>query len=160
MQYERLEVEAFLYLEARLADENAYEEWLALWDEEALYWVPCVTGGADPELDVSLIHDNRHRIEERIRRLGSGKVPSQVPPSQLCRVIGNIEIEPDGLDVVIAHSTFHLTELRNHRMRTWVGRTQHRLRLASDVAPRYRMVMKKVMLLNAEEALPAMTFLI
>ena len=31
---------AFIYLEARLADEARYDEWEALWADEARYWVP------------------------------------------------------------------------------------------------------------------------
>ena len=33
-------IEAFLYHEARLADENRYDEWFALWTEDVRYWVP------------------------------------------------------------------------------------------------------------------------
>ena len=31
---------AFIYHEARLADEARYSEWEALWDDSARYWVP------------------------------------------------------------------------------------------------------------------------
>ena len=40
MPFDRYAVEQFLYREARLADEQRLEDWLALWDEDALYWVP------------------------------------------------------------------------------------------------------------------------
>ena len=30
----------FLYREARLADEARYAEWLALWTDDGVYWVP------------------------------------------------------------------------------------------------------------------------
>ena len=33
-------VEAFLYKESRLADESRYDEWEALWEDDAVYWVP------------------------------------------------------------------------------------------------------------------------
>ena len=36
----RAEIEAFLHLEARLADESRYQEWFDLWDDELHYWVP------------------------------------------------------------------------------------------------------------------------
>ncbi len=39
------EIAQFLYREARLADENDYDGWEALWTDDALYWVP--SGGAD-----------------------------------------------------------------------------------------------------------------
>lgn len=43
-------IEQFLFREARLADENAYDDWFALWDdhEETVYWVPCNHDDVDP----------------------------------------------------------------------------------------------------------------
>ena len=39
----------FLYREARLADEARYAEWLALWTDDGVYWVPATTDpAADP----------------------------------------------------------------------------------------------------------------
>ena len=35
-------VEAFLYKEARFADEARYADWEALWTDEAVYWVPAI----------------------------------------------------------------------------------------------------------------------
>ena len=37
---DRLQVEAFLYKEARLADESRYSEWEALVDDDMHYWIP------------------------------------------------------------------------------------------------------------------------
>ena len=48
-------VAAFLYREARLADEARYAEWLALWTEDGVYWVPATTDpDANPVLIVAL----------------------------------------------------------------------------------------------------------
>ena len=44
----RERVEEFLFHEAKLIDEHLYDEWLALWTEDGLYWVPCNTDDADP----------------------------------------------------------------------------------------------------------------
>src|ERR1700730_3107539 len=49
-------IAAFIYLEARLADEARYTEWEALWDDDARYWVPRHEG-ADPDAEVSYIYD-------------------------------------------------------------------------------------------------------
>ena len=35
-------VKAFIYKEARLADESCYAQWEALWDDDAVYWVASV----------------------------------------------------------------------------------------------------------------------
>ena len=50
----------FLYREARLADEARYAEWLALWTDDGVYWVPATTDpDADPDTHISHIYDNR-----------------------------------------------------------------------------------------------------
>jgi crotonobetainyl-CoA:carnitine CoA-transferase CaiB-like acyl-CoA transferase len=63
MTVERHKVESFLYREARLMDEHAYDEWLALWTEDALYGVPCNEDDFDPERHVSIVYESRARLE-------------------------------------------------------------------------------------------------
>src|SRR5438445_7077305 len=96
MSIDRHKVETFLYREARLMDEHAYDEWLALWTEDALYWVPCNEDDYDPERHVSIVYENRARLEDRIQRLKSGAAYAQDPKSRLSRVVGNVEIEARG----------------------------------------------------------------
>ena len=42
----------FLYREARLQDEHRFDEWEALWTDDALYWVPANGEDIDPERDI------------------------------------------------------------------------------------------------------------
>ncbi len=71
--HDREAVVEFLYREARLADEARYADWLALWTDEAVYWVPATTDPeADPETRISHIYDNRSRLETRIKLLQTG----------------------------------------------------------------------------------------
>jgi ketosteroid isomerase-like protein len=42
------EVEQFLFREARLLDQQRLDEWLALFAEDATYWVPLERGQKDP----------------------------------------------------------------------------------------------------------------
>jgi benzoate/toluate 1,2-dioxygenase subunit beta len=150
----------FLYLEARLADEARYAEWLALWTDDAVYWVPARTDAdADPERHLSHIYDNRARLETRVKMLQSGYRYSQEPPSLMRRLISNIEArEEDG--EIVAASNFMLGELAvqaKHEMHWWVGRTTHRLRVVDGAL---RMCRKTVVLVNAAEPLPNLTFLL
>ena len=65
---DRLEVEAFLFKEARLADESRYSEWEALVDDDMHYWVP-LQESQEPDSDqVSILNDNRTRLATRIRQ--------------------------------------------------------------------------------------------
>ena len=151
----------FIYREARLADEARYAEWLALWTEDGVYWVPATTDpGADPDKHISHIYDNRGRIETRIKLLQTGYRYSQEPASLMRRLVSNIEAAPADLGELVAESNFALAELAiqaKREMHWWVGRTTHRLR---RVGGELKMSRKKVVLVNAAEPLPNLSFLI
>ena len=126
-----------------------------------MYWVPATTDpAADPEKHLSHIYDNRGRLETRVKMLQSGYRYSQEPASLMRRLISNIEVRADAPGEVVAESNFILAELAvqaRHEMHWWAGRTTHRLRRVGDAL---RMCAKKVVLVNAAEPLPNLTFLI
>ena len=151
----------FVYREARLADEARYTEWLALWTDDAIYWVPATTDpGADPDKHISHIYDNRGRLETRIKLLQTGHRYSQEPASLMRRLVSNIEASPADGGELLVESNFALAELAiqaKRELHWWVGRTTHRLRRVGD---ELKMCRKKVVLINAAEPLPNLAFLI
>jgi 3-phenylpropionate/cinnamic acid dioxygenase small subunit len=153
------EVEQFIYREARLADELRYEEWEALWTDDAVYWVPANGDDIDPTTQVSVLFDNRARISTRIKQLQTGKRHSQNPPSRLRRLISNVELLPaagEGDDVQ-AGANFLIYESRERGVTLWAGRSEYRLRRTDDGL---RMAAKKVMLVNNDRPLSTMSFLV
>ena len=151
------QIEQFLYREARYADEHDYDAWEALWTDDALYWVPAGDDAVDPSTQVSVIFDNRNRISTRLKQLRTGKRYSQSPPSNLRRVISNVEIlEEDGADTVVG-ANFVLVESRTRRTEIWAGRTTYRLRVVDG---EIRLAYKKVLLVNSDQPIPTMAFLI
>jgi benzoate/toluate 1,2-dioxygenase beta subunit len=150
-------VESFLYREARLMDENAYDEWLSLWTDDALYWVPCNRDDSDPTCEISAIYDDRTRLQGRIDRLKSGVAYAQDPKSRMRRLISNIEIEEAGNGELIVSSNFMLVELRRSKQDLFAGRTIHRLRPEGDS---FRICHKKVLLVNNDEVIDNLTFLV
>jgi benzoate/toluate 1,2-dioxygenase subunit beta len=151
----------FLYREARLADEARYADWLALWTDDGEYWVPASTDpDADPDRHISHIYDNRARLDTRVKLLQTGHRYSQAPPSPMRRLISNIEVARSADGRFVAESNFILGELSiqaKHEMHWWVGHTTHALRLVEGVL---RMSRKTVVLINAAEPLPNLSFLI
>jgi len=161
----REEVERFLVLEARFMDEHRYKEWLKLWTEdEALYWVPCNADDIDPKRHVSIIYDDRERLQQRVDRLASGASLAQEPPPRMRRIVSNIEIEPNGVmpghddpgEIRVA-SNFILAWARGETQQTWAGRSLHAL-IRSDGA--FRIRRKTVLLINADQEMPLLQFLI
>ena len=153
---DRAEVERFLFREARLMDEHAYDEWLELWAGELLYWVPCNRDDSDPTREISAVYDDRARLEGRIERLKSGAAYAQDPRSRMRRLISNIEVEECGDEIAVA-SNFILVELRRGREQLLGGRTLHKLRRDGDGL---KMHYKKVMLVDNDRAIENLTFLI
>lgn len=151
------QIEQFLYREARYADEHDYNAWEALWTDDGLYWVPAGDNTADPATVVSVIYDNRSRIATRLKQLRTGRRYSQSPPSNLRRMISNVEILHTEGDETTVGANFVLMESHTRGMETWVGRTTYRLRLVNG---ELRLAYKKVDLINRDQPLPTLAFLI
>jgi 3-phenylpropionate/cinnamic acid dioxygenase small subunit len=157
MAFDRQQVEQFLYYEAQLMDEHRYDEWLALWTDDALYWVPAGRDDIDPKREISLIYDDRVRLQTRIARLKSGFAHAQEPKSRMRRVVSNILIEETEDGEILAYSNFMLAELRRGKQDVFAGRTVHRLRPHHGS---FKLVAKKVLLVNNNESIDNLTFLI
>jgi benzoate/toluate 1,2-dioxygenase beta subunit len=151
------EVEQFIYLEARLADEHAYDEWEALWTDDAVYWVPFGSDDADPQTQMSVIHDNRSRIATRIKQFKTGKRHAATPPPRIRRVVSNVEVL-EGADVLRVGANFVLYESRERGITLWAGRTEYWLRRAPDGS--LRLARKHVFLVNNDRPLDTLSFLI
>ena len=76
---DRPAVEAFLYREARLLDEQRFEDWLALFDEDGLYWIPGLPGQTDRFGAVSIVHEDRTVLRMRVRRISHPRAWSLMP---------------------------------------------------------------------------------
>lgn len=151
-------VEQFLVREARLMDEHRYEEWLALWADDALYWVPCNHDDVDPTREVSIIYDDRVRLEQRIERLKSGTVLAQDPAPRMRRVVSNVEFDAGAGAELAVESNFVLVYARQSDQQLWAGRSLHLLRRMPE--DRFTIVRKKVLLVNCDQEMPLLQFLI
>lgn len=155
---DRSTVEEFLYREARLADESRYDEWAALWTEDGIYWVPANEDDYDPTRHLSIIYDDRSRLQDRIDRLKTGKAWAQNPRSRMRRLISNVEIGPadDSGDIEV-RSNFVLGEQRRGLQTVYFAQQIHKLRPGPDG---FRIALKKVMLINNDEPIHNLSFLV
>jgi len=158
----RREIEAFLYLEARLADESRYAEWEALVTDDMHYWVPKGAADYDPATRLSYINDNRTRLATRIRQLETGLRHAQRPPSPMRRIISNIEVivADEAAGTFVLGSNFVIYEVAaqaTSELRIWPSRVTHHLRC---VEGKLRMSEKIVELVTGSLPQPNMTFLL
>ena len=150
-------VSQFLFREARLQDTHAYDEWEALWTDDAIYWVPANGHNTDPETQMSILYDNRSRIGIRIKQLKTGRRHTQTPRSELARLISNIEIlsvSSQEVDV-IANAMIFEDNMRGETL--WASRNEYRLRLYDGA---FKLVRKKVGLVNNHKPIFTLSFLV
>jgi 3-phenylpropionate/cinnamic acid dioxygenase small subunit len=122
----RDECRALLEREARLLDEGRFEEWLALYSNECVVWVPAAERPGDPRREVTIFFDDRQRLEDRIFRLRTGKAWSQVPPSRTVRMVSNVEVFRAG-EKLMVRSNLLLAEFRAGESRQLAAWCAHRL---------------------------------
>jgi 3-phenylpropionate/cinnamic acid dioxygenase small subunit len=163
MGIERTAIERFLYHEALLMDNHRYDDWLALWaeDGQVTYWVPCNGDDIDPRVNVSIIYDTRTQLRNRIARLRETPWLREQAP-RLFRVVSNVEVESETLESetpreVRASSNFILAQLHRHQQLLWAGTSTHTL-IPDGGGLRIRS--KKVVLINNDEPMPNLMFLI
>jgi benzoate/toluate 1,2-dioxygenase subunit beta len=146
------EIEQFLYREARLLDEQRFDDWFALFTSDAIYWLPAGRDDIDSTQHVSLIYDTPKEIARRIARLKSGYAYAQDPPSRIHRIVSNIELKEaeNGSDDLIVSSVMVLIELTRRKQTIHSARCEFSLkRDGSD----WKISRKKVNLLKNNEAL-------
>ncbi len=111
--------------EARLLDTHRYEDWLAMFAPECLYWAPATPAGGDPRREVAVFLDDRRRMEDRVHRLRSPYAWSQAPASRTVRLVTNVEVFAAGRPgLQMVRATFLVSELRageTRRMTGWYG---------------------------------------
>jgi 3-phenylpropionate/cinnamic acid dioxygenase small subunit len=78
--------------EARLLDQLRFDEWLAMYAPECVYWVPGTPQAGDPRREIAISFDDRRRMEDRIYRLRTGYAWSQAPKSRTVRMVSNVEV--------------------------------------------------------------------
>lgn len=151
------EAEQFLYREARLADERRYREWENLWTDDGKYWVPANSGDIDPELEMSIIYDNRSRIALRVNQFYTGKRYAAEAASKLRRIVSNVELlEVNGNEVRVASNVVVYESARRHENH-WASANEHLIR---KVDGQWKLAFKKVTLVNCDKALDNLTFMI
>ena len=78
--------------DARVLDQLRFDEWLALYCAECIYWVPGTPEAGDPRREIAISFDDRRRMEDRIYRLRTGYAWSQAPKSRTVRMVSNVEV--------------------------------------------------------------------
>jgi len=129
------ELGRFVRFEARLIDEKRFDEWYALFTDDAYYWVPAVHQQKSPRAYSQQPGSRSHHL-------------LQTPTVETC--------DPEGNRYVV-RTEFHYTESQGDELQFYVGTFFHHLTLQDGAL---RMTLKRVNLLNCDAALPAVQLFI
>lgn len=152
---DRQPFELFLIHEGRLLDERRFEDWMALFTDDGLYWVPSTPDQTDPYQQASLFFDDRELMKTRIDRLRHPRIHIQTPPSRTNHMVSNVIVEEAdaAAGVYLVSSSMMMSECRLDIQRHFSGRQFHRLEKDGDS---FRIRLKRVQLINCDSPFEAM----
>ena len=136
------EIEQFLFDEAWCLDERRFDDWLALFTDDARYWMPTRRAVAKAVVNTSTsvseelaapgetgwFEDSKLTLLARVMRLKGGIAWAEDPPSRTRRMVTNVQVEQvqpepgDGEEEYRVRSYFMLHRTRHQMEReTFVG---------------------------------------
>lgn len=144
------EISAFLYREARLLDDRAWDEWLECYSADCTYWMPAWTDDdelvTDPQSQISLIYyANRQGLEDRVYRLETERSSASTPEPRTAHMLANIELLADRGGELDVRYNWHTLSHRFKATSQFFGTAFCTLR---RVGPELKIAAKKIVLKN------------
>ena len=129
----RAAVEDLIYREARFLDEKNWRDWLALYTEDAVFWMPSWAGEyettSDPELELNLVYlKGRAHLEDRVFRLQTEDSFASVPMARTAHVVGGVMLDEANDNEVKARASWVVHSYGLHGAITRGGWYEYRLR--------------------------------
>jgi 3-phenylpropionate/cinnamic acid dioxygenase small subunit len=147
--------QALLTREAHLLDVRRWEDWLAMYATEAVFWVPSWrddgTPIEDPDREVSFIyHETRAALEDRVWRLESGRSAASNPILRTAHAVTGAVLEGDptasaSSPTVFASWTCHVYDPKQRKQHVFFGRYEMTYKADGED---WRIARKKIVLLN------------
>jgi len=126
----RQEIEILLFRQAALLDAKRWQEWMDLFTDDGVYWMPIEPSQTDWESQPSIFAEDRLLMEIRMGRLSHPNAWSQAPMWGTNHLVGNVIVESTGSADsagIIVYSRFQMMELRRDQVRHFGGTYRHNL---------------------------------
>jgi 3-phenylpropionate/cinnamic acid dioxygenase small subunit len=142
-------VEHFLYKQAEILDERAWDSWLELFTKDGKYWMPThpeqITGEGLP----NIFYEDLYLMDMRIRRVEHPYAHSQKAGHRTSHVVSNIIIKSESKATgdIVCTSRFQMVEYRLEAQRYFAGKYTHTLK-KTDYS--YRILLQRVDIVNVE----------
>lgn len=128
-------------LEGAYLDDACWDDWLALYASDCVYWVPTWRSEqaltTDPQTELSHIYyASRAGLEDRVLRIRSTHSPATVPIRRTCHSIGNVLLTrgPDQSGASLRTAwTCHVFDPRHKKSYVLFGSALYQLRLQGEL---------------------------
>lgn len=143
----------FLAREALALDMQRWDEWLALFHPDAVFWMPAWKSEtemtADPDSEMSLFYiEGRANLEDRVWRLKQQRSAASAPILRTAHGTSNVVALPHGggqaLDIH-ASWTCHAFNPKRNVQNVFFGRSEYHVLTDGDA---WRIGRKKIILMN------------
>ena len=143
------DVEQFLYRQAEILDEKRWDDFIELFADDGLYWMPAspeqTTGDGVP----SIFYEDRNLMSVRMKRVTHPHAWSQSPMWGTSHLVSNVAIEKENprTGEVTVRARFHMMEFRRDVSRHFAGTYRHHL-VKSKAG--YRIKLQRVDMVNGQ----------
>ncbi len=140
--------------EAILLDTQQWDAWLECYRADCSYWVPArranETLTEDPQVELSnIFYASRAGLEDRIRRIRSGRSPASTPMPRTTHWVGNVRLRAaaqDDRQIEVASSWItQVFFVRSRETHAFFGSAHTDFQFADG---QWRIARKKIMLQN------------
>ncbi len=159
----RAQAEDFLFNEARLLDNLDLEQWLQLFSENGLYWIP-IDESVPNDVNLSIIYDMPLRRQERVYHLLHNTYPAQSPRSRVVHFVSNVAVQPSSRGVQVYSSqliyemrTGDSTQIGLGEPAPLAAQVEH---ILCSEAGQVKILEKKILLINRDAWHGNLTFII
>lgn len=139
-----------LFEEGAALDEQRWDEWLALYTDDAVLWAPSWDSEteltADPTTEVSLFYvKGKDALADRMWRWTSGGSSASLPLPRTSHLVGNIRLLGLELPEARLSARWHTQVFRHERTWSYAGFSRYKLRAVDG---EWRIADKYVVLTN------------
>ena len=141
------EVEQFLYRQSDFLDRKLWQEWIDLFTDDGVYWVPADPAHKHWDGVPSIFAEDKNLMNVRMKRVLHPDAWSQRPLWGTNHVVSNVMIEKETDKEVQVRSRFHMMELRRDDVRHFAGSYLHDL---VKTEQGFRIKLQRVDMTNAQ----------
>ena len=141
------EIEQLLYRQSELLDNKQWQDYIDLFTEDGVYWMPVTPEQTEWEGSPSIFAEDKYMMQVRMGRVTHPTAWSQAPMWATSHVIGNVVLESESPTEWVVRSRFHMMELRRDTVRHFGGTYRHTL---VRVDGQLRIRLQRVDMFNAQ----------